>query len=209
MPDEFKDQTVVQKPSNLMKSSSPCIKTARLCLSSSSRFSVFLGTPKHIEQHIRRQILNQKGLIFFFFFLNYHLTQACKQCNCLELKIKITAARTWRSALLCLTSIAYTKALFVCRIMESPVWMCWQSVRAAQPAVAGPDVLSCADDTTAWIHLYRWWKQEFGPSLYALIRAVLRLLLTTNISYFSVNVNVDVFTWTIYNILQAFWFVSS
>lgn len=64
-------------------------------------------------------------------------------------------------------------------------------MRASQPVVARPHVLPCADDATAWIHLYRWWDQEFGPSFHAIKRVILHSFQTTNTSCFSVNRNLQ------------------
>lgn len=60
------------------------------------------------------------------------------------------------------------------RILESSVWVRKKSVCASQPAVARPDLLPRANDTTAWIHLHRWRDQEFGPSFHA-IKAFFKL----------------------------------
>lgn len=54
------------------------------------------------------------------------------------------------------------------RILESSVWVRKKSVRASQSAVVRPDLLPRANDTTAWLHLYRWRDQEFGPSFHAI-----------------------------------------
>lgn len=41
-------------------------------------------------------------------------------------------------------------------------------MHTAQPPVAGPDALPCADDATAWLYLYWERDEEFGPSFHAL-----------------------------------------
>lgn len=74
----------------------------------------------------------------------------------------------------------------MCRVMESSVWTCQQSMCDSQSAVVGPDLLPCANDTTARIHLHRWWDQECWPSLHAIKRGMLDLFQDTNFPQFSI-----------------------
>ena len=64
--------------------------------------------------------------------------------------------------------------------------MCRQSVRASQPVLAGPDLLPCANDATARLHLHRGWDQESRPSFHAMKSDILHSFHSTN-SYFFFN----------------------
>lgn len=64
--------------------------------------------------------------------------------------------------------------------------MCRQSVRAAQPVLAGPDLLPRANDATARLHLHRGRDQESRSSLHAMKRDTLHSFHATS-SHFSFN----------------------